>query len=115
MIVSAPRLPSITELGNRSSTNTSGDVVSALTTVNSGFNDAAADHDGVIATVGLDHRAGAQIADNEMESAPSVEVSNRKPPPPKMVAPLATLANIDGVVAEVTGQVRARDGRQRID
>ena len=62
MIVSAPRLPSITEPVMEAGTINTGDVVSALAAINGGFGDAASDIDGVVTTVGLDHRAGGQIA-----------------------------------------------------
>ena len=63
MMESAPRLPEITDWEMVEAINT-GDEVSALTTVNGGVKDAAANHDGVVTTIGLNHRACAQIANH---------------------------------------------------
>ena len=115
-MVSAPRLPEITDWEMLVEAVFSGDEVSALTTVDGGFKDAAANHDGVIATIGLNHRASAQIAlDTDGVSSISGGIKKGKPPPPKMGCSFCERADIDGVVSEVTGQVRTRKCGVRID
>ena len=70
----------------------------------------ASDVDGVVTTVGLDHRAGAQIAiDGDGVSSISGGIEQETTTTEDGCA-LCNATNLDGVVTEVAGQVRTRKG-----